>query len=80
MDPPAPATELRLIDYFVTLFIVVTTVIDQRGIKHNIKYYCTKYDDLRDGLNLDKDEDLVFFLRKVIERREDDDLRSLVEE
>ena len=39
----------------------------------HLLYHCSKYDDLREGLSFDKDEDLVSFFRKVIERRENDD-------
>ena len=31
---------------------------------------CVLYDDEREGLDLDEDEDLVFFLRRILERRE----------
>ena len=33
-------------------------------------YKCILYDDEREGLDLDEDEDLVFFLRRILERRE----------
>ena len=38
----------------------------------HLLHHCPKYDDLREELDFNKDEDLVTFFRKVIERREND--------
>ena len=33
---------------------------------------CPSYDDLREGLDMDKDQDLVTFFRKVMDRRSEE--------
>jgi hypothetical protein len=34
---------------------------------------CPSYDDLREGLDMDKDQDLVSFFRKVMDRRSEEE-------
>jgi hypothetical protein len=34
---------------------------------------CPSYDDLREGLDMDKDQDLVTFFRKVMDRRSEEE-------
>ena len=45
----------------------------------HLVHHCPKYDDLREGLDFDKDEDLVNFFRKVIDRRENDSIHKVDE-